>query len=77
MDSAEDQLPRYYSGNYQGNNSSNHLSPLRDLFQNQGRIMGNLSKKLGSNDKKLEKLLIIKWKVFLLPSRTNIALTKC
>jgi hypothetical protein len=41
-------------GNYQGNNSSNKFSPLRDLVQNQGRIMDNLSKKLASNDKILE-----------------------
>jgi hypothetical protein len=43
-----------YSGNYQGNNSSNNFSPLRDLFQNQCRIMDNLSKKLASSDKMLK-----------------------
>jgi hypothetical protein len=35
-------------------NSSNNFSPLRDLVQNQGRIMDNLSKKLASNDKMLK-----------------------
>jgi hypothetical protein len=53
MDSAEDQLGNY-SGNYQGNNFSNNFSPLRDLVQNQGRTMDNMSKKLASNDKMLE-----------------------
>jgi hypothetical protein len=43
-----------YLGNYQDNNSSNNFSPLRDLVQNQGRIMDNLSKKLASNDKILK-----------------------
>jgi hypothetical protein len=46
--------PSNYLGNYQGNNSSNNFSPSRDLVQNQGRIMDNLSKKLASNDKMLE-----------------------
>jgi hypothetical protein len=43
-----------YSGNYQGNNSFNNFLALIDLFQNQGRVMDNLSKKLASNDKMLE-----------------------
>jgi hypothetical protein len=46
--------PGNYSGNYQGINSSNNFSPLRELVQNQGRIMDNRSKKLASNDKILE-----------------------
>jgi hypothetical protein len=46
--------PGNYSGNYLGNNSSNYFSPLRDLVQNQGRIMDNLSNKLASSDKILE-----------------------
>jgi hypothetical protein len=46
--------PSNCSGNYQGNYSSINLSTLRDLVQNQGRIMDNLSKKLASNDKMLE-----------------------
>jgi hypothetical protein len=45
--------PGNYSGNYQSNNSSNNFSPLRDLVQNHGRIMDNLSKKFASNDKML------------------------
>jgi hypothetical protein len=45
-----------YSGNYQDNNSFNNFNqpPLRELVLNQGKLMGNLSKKLASNDKMLE-----------------------
>ena len=68
-----------YSGNYQGNNSynnfNNNLPPLRELVQNQGKILDNLAKKLISNDKTL-KQLITEWKVFLLQLRSSIALTK-
>jgi hypothetical protein len=67
--------PGNYSGNYQGNNSSD-FSHLRDLVQNQDRIMNNLSKKLASNDKMLE-TISNKMESFLLPSRTNISLIKC
>ena len=57
------QRPNYpgnYSGNYpcnyQGNNSFNNFNqpPLRELVQNQGKLMDNLSKKLASTDKMLE-----------------------
>jgi cytochrome c peroxidase len=62
-------------GNYQGNNSSDNFSPLKDLVQNQGRIMDNLSEKLASNDK-MQENISNKMESFSLPSRTNIALIK-
>jgi len=54
-----------YSGNYQGNNSYNNTNqpPLRELVLNQGKLMDSLSKKLASNDKTLESL-VLEWKVF-------------
>jgi hypothetical protein len=50
----QQQRPSYlgnYQGNYQGNNFN---TPLRDLVAGQSRLLDQISKKIGSNDKLLE-----------------------